>query len=68
MGMWKIGVALLAAAMLISAINSGPRAQSLYAAQVAVALVGLIVLLVAGVRGVVGRQRRSAQPVSRADQ
>ena len=48
MGMWKIGVALLAAAMLISAINSGPRAQSLYAAQVAVALVGLIVLLVAG--------------------
>lgn len=59
--MWKIGVALLAAAMLISAVNSGPKAQAMYAAQVAVALVGLVVLLVAGVRGVVGRQRRSVE-------
>lgn len=68
MGMWKIGVALIAAAFIISAVNAGARAQALYTAQVVVALVGLIVLLVAGVRGVVGRQRRSAQPVSRADQ
>ncbi|MBK8758834.1 MAG: hypothetical protein IPM08_17480 [Actinomycetales bacterium] len=46
--MWKIGVALLAAAILISAVNSGPRAQALYAAQVVVALAGLLALLIAG--------------------
>ncbi|MBK6556106.1 MAG: hypothetical protein IPG16_02455 [Comamonadaceae bacterium] len=59
--MWKIGVALLAAAMLISAVNSGPRAQALYAAQVVVALAGLVALLIAGGRALLARQRRSVE-------
>ncbi|MBK6556150.1 MAG: hypothetical protein IPI16_22310 [Comamonadaceae bacterium] len=58
MGMWKIGVALIAAAFIISAVNAGARAQALYTAQVVVALVGLLVLLAAGVRALVTRQAR----------
>ena len=62
MGMWKTGVALIAAAFVISAVNAGPRAQALYAAQVVVALAGLLVLLAAGVRALVARQdRRSVE-------
>ena len=53
MGMWKIGVVLIAAAFVISAVNAGLRAQALYTAQVVVALVGLLVLLAAGVRAFV---------------
>ena len=65
MGMWKIGVALIAAAFIISAVNAGARAQALYTAQVVVALVGLLVLLAAGVRALVTRVRRAARSRSR---
>lgn len=58
MGMWKIGVVLIAAAFVISAVNAGLRAQALYTAQVVVAPVGLLVLLAAGVRALVARQER----------
>ena len=51
----------MAAAMLISAVNSGPRAQALYAAQVVVALAGLVALLIAGGRALLARQRRSVE-------
>ena len=58
MGMWKIGVVLIAAAFVISAVNAGLRAQALYTAQVVVAPVGLLVPLAAGVRALVARQER----------